>query len=103
MSGGAYNYAYQTVLMFAEALRNGVDSDGDDVVIMLDNAEKRKAALELRQQFAAHLDKVAEAMRAIEWTDSGDSNVDDEAVAIRACLTDWDFMAEAKNKGGERG
>ena len=63
MSGGSYNYAYDVVERFADALENGVTFDGrisDDP-----NSHPRLG-------FAAHLRKVAAAMKAIEWEDSGD-------------------------------
>jgi len=39
-----------------------------------------------RLAFAAHLRLVAEALRAIEWVDSGDCVPGDEHDAIDACL-----------------
>ena len=38
-----------------------------------------------RRAFRKHLDRVAAALRAIEWNDSGDGD-DGEAEKIRACL-----------------
>lgn len=79
MSGGSYEYAYQKVMRFADALRSGEDFCGDRRKI----PEKNRT---LRKLLAHHLDAVAEAMRAIEWTDSGDSGYEDEEAAIRAVI-----------------
>ncbi len=67
MSGGSYNYAFQRIDDFA-----------DDMLARNPTPERRA--------FAKHLRKVALAMRAIEWVDSGDSAPGDENAAIRACL-----------------
>lgn len=45
-----------------------------------------------RRAFVAHLEKVAEALKAIEWVDSGDGHPD-EVGAIRACLNKSDVLA----------
>lgn len=39
-----------------------------------------------RKAFAEHLQLVADALRAIEWVDSGDWGPGDENEPIRACL-----------------
>lgn len=49
-------------------------------------------AIELRKQFQEHLALVSEALRAIEWVDSGDSGVEVEEAAIRACLVTEDEL-----------
>jgi len=67
MSGGEYNYAYRRVEEFANQM-------------LVRHSEIRH----LRIGFHKHLQLVAEAMRAIEWVDSGDGA--DEEAAIRACL-----------------
>ena len=73
MSGGAYHYAHRVVLEFAESLDAGCDADGED-----------RPTTPERLRFAAHLRLVAEAMRAIEWVDSGDGA--DEKNAIEKAL-----------------
>lgn len=40
-----------------------------------------------RRAFKAHLQKVSEALRAIEWEDSGDSGEEETEKAIKAVLT----------------
>lgn len=57
MSGGAYDYATFKVTEMADSLR-GRDTDP------------------LRRAFADHLRKVADAMYAVEWEDSGDGHPD---------------------------
>lgn len=82
MSGGAYKYSYGKVVAFADALDAGIDFDNRPKPY----EEGCIDALHLRKKFAAHLRLVAEAMRAIEWTDSGDSGLGDERKAIADCL-----------------
>ena len=65
MSGGAYDYAYWKVRHFAEEMRS--DSP-------------------LRKRFQRHLEKVADAMRAIEWVDSDDYAPGAEDGAIKKAL-----------------
>ena len=67
MSGGSYNYAYQGVEVFVAELR-GRYSDP------------------MRRTLAEHLVKVAAAMRAVEWVDSGDFGPGDEHGPILACV-----------------
>jgi len=69
MSGGFYNYAYNHVIMFEEKLRENLNDDP------------------LRARFADHLALVAEAMRTIEWVDSGDYPPGDEHEEIRVVLS----------------
>jgi hypothetical protein len=78
MSGGSYEYAYRVVEQFAEALELGVKFDGDAA---------DGAASELRPQFAAHLRKVAAAMKAIEWEDSFDTSPPLADQAIQRALS----------------
>ena len=75
MSGGAYNYAYDRVDQFAHDMlrRRGTNS--------LD-----------RKVFSMLLMKVAEAMRVVEWVDSGDGG--DETAAIRDCFSEAHFRLE---------
>lgn len=49
----------------------------------------------LRRAFSAHLEKVAAALHAIEWVDSGDSGPGDDDKAIRACLEDGAELLQA--------
>ncbi len=67
MSGGSYNYAYHHVEEAAlEITEDGCCS---------------AASPELRRAFKAHLLKVAKALRAVEWNDSGDGD-DEETLLI---------------------
>lgn len=67
MSGGSMNYFYGRV-------RDAIDH--------FDHSTPARAA------FAAHLALVAEALRAIEWEDSGDTGPEQTEKAIKACLED---------------
>jgi hypothetical protein len=77
MSGGHYNYAYRKVEQFMEDLeiRSMVFDEGIDSYVDYD----------LRQRFKEHLEKVAAAMRAIEWNDSGDGAKHEKALILE-CL-----------------
>lgn len=66
MSGGRYDYAYYKVDEFA---RNLDDMGSCDA-----------ASTALRRAFRQHLYLVAQAMRACEWNDSGDGDLDEEAL-----------------------
>ena len=57
MSGGSWNYAYEQVILAAEDL---LDSDTNP----------------LREKLVAHMLELAEVMKAIEWSDSGDTAFD---------------------------
>ena len=46
-----------------------------------------------RRAFRSHLDKVADALKAIEWRDSGDGARDEEEL-IAACLSDGAILAQ---------
>lgn len=76
MSGGSYNYAFAKIECFVEEFRR-----------ILTTPE--------RKAFATHLVKVAAAMRAVEWNDSGDGA--DEESAIMECITKSDVLREAIN------
>ena len=76
MSGGSYDYAYSTVERFAEALEEGKTFGG--------YATCEGNTCIVRLCFAAHLRKVAEAMKAIEWEDSADCSPPHAINAIRA-------------------
>jgi hypothetical protein len=72
MSGGSYDYFYSRLEQVAFRI-NGKSSCPDYVRIPL------------RHAFKSHLLKVAEALRAIEWNDSGDGD-SEECAKIEACL-----------------
>lgn len=79
MSGGSYNYAFQHVERFADALEAGTTCPDYD--------DGRPTGCENNHDrigFAAHLRKVAAAMKAIEWVDSGDSSHPEDTLAIHA-------------------
>ena len=71
MSGGRYEYAYERVerVSFEIAMDGGCHT----------------ASRPLRNAFRTHLVKVARALKAIEWNDSGDGDKD-ETELIQACL-----------------
>lgn len=71
MSGGSMEYLYRRV---------------EDVYFNQYSAE--------RAAFAAHLRKVARALKAIEWNDSGDGD-SAESDAIRACLPESAVLHES--------
>lgn len=58
MSGGSYNYAFRTVQEMADNLSCSKDT--------------------YKKAFSEHLTKVAKAMKAVEWVDSGDWGVLDD-------------------------
>ena len=62
MSGGSYDYGYCKVDDFIDSL---------------------EATTPLRKAFRKHLELVSNAMRAIEWVDSGDCSKGDEDEDIR--------------------
>ena len=74
MSGGSYDYAYEKVDCFAEALETDT---------YLDGGKRYEPNGHDRIGFAAHLRKVAAAMKAIEWVDSGDISHPEDIEAIR--------------------
>lgn len=78
MSGGSYEYAYDIVERFADALEAGRTFEG---------RESEDAQCQNRLAFAMHLRKVAEAMKAIEWEDSYDSSQPTAENAIKKVLT----------------
>lgn len=75
MSGGSYGYAYDVVERFAEALERGETIEG---------VKTGEADCLVRLGFAAHLRKVAAAMKAIEWEDSNDCSPPHAVNAIHA-------------------
>ena len=70
MSGGSYDYAYTRV---------------NDMVDKLETSEYSPQT-PLRIAFRGLLERVAVAMKAVEWVDSGDCSEGDEDAAIRACF-----------------
>jgi hypothetical protein len=72
MSGGSMNYLYRRLIDAAE-------NDGGDFV------EGFNKNTGLRRQFALHMLDVADALKAIEWNDSGDG-ADNEDELISHCL-----------------
>lgn len=78
MSGGSYDYAYAKIEGMADSL--SIPGHGPSAA--------------LRRAFRAHLYKVAEAARAIEWNDSCDG-ADNEAELIRACVDRREIAAES--------
>lgn len=76
MSGGSYCHAYDVVERFAEALEAGVRMD--------DGEPTGEGTCLVRLGFAAHLHKVAAAMKAIEWEDSSDCSPPHAINAISA-------------------
>jgi hypothetical protein len=72
MSGGSYDYFYQKLDHVAGQVARS-RAWGDD------------SRLALRKAFAAHLEKCAAALRAIEWNDSGDGD-STEIAKIEACI-----------------
>lgn len=73
MSGGALDYAYARV---------------DDVAIKVST----HAQTPLHRVFAAHLIKVANALKDLEWMLSDDTTPGSEVAAINACIADGDEL-----------
>ena len=72
MSGGSYGYVYAKVMDMADALREWSHDENQPS----------------RDELAAHLDRVAEVMRSVEWADSYDTSWDDALrEKIRALIT----------------
>ena len=72
MSGGSMDYLYEQV---------GIAQFSENSV--------------LRRAMRKHLGKVAAALHAIEWNDSGDGAPDEDEL-IRACLLPTDELAQAR-------
>ena len=106
MSGGSYDYAYCRVNDMAHTIlarldappepgepepgqwylhdqRRWVDFQDPEAV-----AVRTKIAV-FRRAFATHLLLVSDAMRAVEWVDSGDSSEGAEVAAIEAVVGDY--------------
>jgi hypothetical protein len=95
VSGGSYDYAYWKVSEFADAMRCGEHPRCPDGTHKWDAVRCSHSDspgcsdyvdTELRKRFRAHLRLVADAMRAIEWNDSGDG-ASNEVECIQRCLT----------------
>ena len=69
MSGGSHEYAYLKVEQFISDCRTSA-----------------VPLTPLRKEFLKHLVKVAAAMQAIEWVDSGDCSPPHDEDAIKAAL-----------------
>ncbi len=78
MSGGSYNYAFRYVDEMADDIQARIN--------VRDRDPRNSARDELRLAFARHLRLVAKAMHDIEWVDSVDLALIDEAIAIAAVL-----------------
>jgi hypothetical protein len=74
MSGGSMNYLYLKI---------------EDVDFELNTPE--------RIAFKQHLKLVAEACRAIEWVDSGDSSEGSESKFISACLSNREYLKDIED------
>jgi len=75
MSGGALDYAYGGLQTAAEDIRNGGSSDGG-----------KHEVTPLHLRLAAHLDRVAEVLKEVEWHWSGDSNAQAAQAAMEQLL-----------------
>ena len=80
MSGGAFDYFYVSVENIA-------------------NRGEMSTTIE-RKAFSQHLRKVAAALKAIEWNESGDGD-DSESYLIRACLSKCDVLYAAIEEAEE--
>lgn len=77
MSGGHYNYAYAQVQAMASTMQG--------------ESEELTPAM---RYFAEYLFEVAEAMRAVEWARSGDTDPDDADKAIGELVGGVDLLDE---------
>ncbi|HEX2879498.1 MAG TPA: hypothetical protein VHO25_08165 [Polyangiaceae bacterium] len=84
MSGGSYDYAYRKIEDLADEIGT--------------NHLPTKA---VREAFKAHLRKVAEAARAIEWVDSSDYARGDEVGPIREVIAPGSELVEARKQAEE--
>lgn len=76
MSGGSLDYAFYNLADLAERIYS-------------------RAETPAHRAFAAHLDKVAEAAKALEWMWSGDTSPGDEVEAIMAVVSQSGVIEEA--------
>lgn len=86
MSGGSYNYAYSKVREMV-----------DEMCTMERDGYSPKTPL--RTAFRGLLERVGDAMKAVEWVDSGDCSEPHAEAAIRAC---FDYRPDALLKDTER-
>lgn len=70
MSGGHYDYAFTKVNDVADQ----IDSEADAYDNGAETVKRDPGEADMRREIAAYLRKVSEAMRALEWCDSGDTN-----------------------------
>ena len=70
MSGGSWNYAYWKVQSLAEELESGEESYSED-------EGESPPQHPLRLALSQHMKHLAEVLKAIEWSDSGDTFPDD--------------------------
>lgn len=63
----------------------------DYLSVKVEEAHFHETTIE-RKVFRDHLKKVAKALHAIEWNDSGDRADDDESEAIMECLSEEDII-----------
>lgn len=95
MSGGSYEYAYRYVEEFAARL----ESQQTCYREWIDVSE---ATIEKRLAFAVHLWKVAAAMKAIEWVESGDCSEPHDADAIDVVLPPAEAGDKSRTIDGTR-
>jgi len=78
MSGGSLDYIYWKVEEAARSIRNRADDSRCDVSKLL--------------AFADHLDKVAKALHDVEWTFSGDYDVDGFEKSVSAVVDKYPIL-----------
>ena len=71
MSGGSWNYAYSKVYAMAEDLEFGEET------YRWHSDKEQQPQHPLRLALSQHMKHLAEVLRAIEWSDSGDNFADD--------------------------
>lgn len=81
MSGGSLDYGYEKLLDLADKIEIG--------------GENKHPITDLHRAFAAHLRRVADVAKKIEWAWSGDSSDEDAEQAIRAFLRTTTPRSEA--------
>ena len=114
MSGGSWDYAYSKVRQFAEDLTVGYEDD--DHQFADEQAEEAGEESEpfeqhpLRLKLSRHMLHLASVMRAIEWSDSGDTGPDHWVQIAEAFLNEapgecsyegsgWDWPVLPSNDG----
>lgn len=97
MSGGHYDYAYHKIAEFAENLElshDRLDSDGMN--------KPNPPPCPRRLKFKKLLTLVAEAAKAVEWADSGDSG-EDEAEKAMDMVFDFLSLGKAPRRRATKG